>query len=276
MRRALSAVDVVAPAVAPVLLVGQAGTGKEHVARAIHETSARAAQPFVAVKARGVPEDRLEHELFGHDDGRGALAVAAQGTLYLDGVSDLGPALQARLCQVLDTAVPCSAARIISSTTRDLLVEAHQGVFREDLFYRLSVVTVELPALRERGDDVLLLARYFASRCAAEADRPTPSFSAAVLHVLRNYDWPGNVLELESVVHHLIVMSGGVIDVDDLPATVRLNQRRREQGLKRSLAAIEADHIRTVVEMVDGSRSKAAKILGIDRKTLYNKLRRLG
>jgi two-component system response regulator HydG len=269
MRRVYQAIERAAPSTAPVLLVGEAGTGKERIARVIHNCSARASEPFVPVIVAGVPQDRLEGELFGSKD-RGILESAPQGTIFLDGVNALGPAVQARLARVLEEK---GGPRIICSTSKDLLAQVGRGAFLEDLFYRLSVVTLAVPALRERGDDVLLLAQHFASRFAVEAERASPRFSDPVLKILKSYNWPGNVLELENVMQRLVVMGDGTLDVPDLPALMRFSAQR-ERGLMRTLADVEAEHIRAVLDMVEGNRTKAAEILGIDRKTLREKMKR--
>jgi DNA-binding NtrC family response regulator len=273
MRRVFQAIARVAPTAAPVLLVGEVGTGKELIARAIHYCSTCASENFVPINVAGFPPDRLEADLFG-TVGAGGLLASARGTVFLDGVGALAPALQTRLARAFEqksTSAPLP--RIVSSTTKDLLAQMRGGELREDLFYRLSVVTLEVPALRKRGDDVLLLAQHFASRFAAEASHGAPRLSDQLLNVLKCYDWPGNVLELENVMQRLVVMGNETLDVPDLPSLMRFSGVR-ERGLRRPLAEVEAEHIRAVLDLVDGNRSAAAKILGIDRKTLREKMRR--
>jgi len=273
MRRVFQAIARVAPTAAPVLLVGEVGTGKELIARAIHYCSACASENFVPLNVAGYPPDRIEADLFGTKDAVGLLA-SARGTVFLDGVGALAPALQTRLARAFDEkSASATLPRIVSSTTKDLLAQMREGGLREDLFYRLSVVTLEVPALRKRGDDVLLLAQHFASRFAAEANHGAPRLSDQLLSVLKDYDWPGNVLELENVMQRLVVMGSETLDVPDLPSLMRFSGVR-ERGLRRPLAEVEAEHIRAVLKLVEGNRTAAAKILGIDRKTLREKMRR--
>jgi DNA-binding NtrC family response regulator len=164
--------------------------------------------------------------------------------------------------------------RIIAATNKDLLSLVKRGVFREDLFFRLNVITIAIPPLRERGIDILQLALHFASKFAGEFGKPTPRFSDEALEVLKNYHWPGNVRELENVIQRLIVMTEGeLIEVSDLPSLMRFSALR-EKGLNRTLVEVEAEYIRNVLASVDGNKTKAAEILGIDRKTLREKLKR--
>jgi len=165
--------------------------------------------------------------------------------------------------------------RIIAATNKDLMSLVRKGIFREDLFFRLNVITISMPPLRERGDDILLLAHHFATKFAEEFGKPTPQLSDNALQVLRNYHWPGNVRELENVVQRLVVMTDGeLIEVSDLPSLMRFSALR-ETGLNRTLAEVEAEYIRNVLASVDGNKTKAAEILGIDRKTLREKLRKI-
>jgi len=166
--------------------------------------------------------------------------------------------------------------RVLAATNKDLLAMVQRGVFREDLYYRLNVIAVEIPPLRERGDDILLLIRYFADKFSKETGKAVPRFSDRALEVLKNYDWPGNVRELENVVQRLIVMTeGDIIVVPDLPSLMRFTAPR-ESRLNRTLADVEVEHIQNVLASVDGNRSRAAAILGIDRKTLREKLKKSG
>ena len=165
--------------------------------------------------------------------------------------------------------------RIIAATNKDLASLVRKGVFREDLFFRLHVLTIATPPLRERGDDILLLARHFAARFAGEFGKPTLRFSDNALQVLRNYHWPGNVRELENVVQRLVVMTDGdIIEVSDLPSLMRFSALR-ETGLNRTLAEVEAEYVRNVLASVKGNKTKAAEILQIDRKTLREKLKKI-
>ena len=277
---------------ATVLITGESGTGKELVARAIHYSSPRVSSSFVPVNCGGIPEGLLESELFGHIKGAftgatetraGFFQTADGGTIFLDEISETSLSMQVKLLRVLqDKEVYMIGAnrpqkvdvRILVATNKYLLDLVKKGVFRQDLFFRLNVITITLPPLRERGDDILLLARHFASKFAEEYGRPTPRFSDKALQVLRNYYWPGNVRELENVVQRLIVMTDGdLIEVPDLPSLMRFSALR-EMGLNRTLAEVEAEYIRNVIASVDGNKTRAAEILGIDRKTLREKLKR--
>ncbi|UCB51839.1 MAG: sigma-54-dependent Fis family transcriptional regulator [Candidatus Zixiibacteriota bacterium] len=292
VRRVLSAVAKTASTSATVLISGESGTGKELVARAIHYSSARASSTFVPVNCGGIPEGLLESELFGHVKGAftgatesraGFFQTADGGTIFLDEISDTSLSMQTKLLRVLEDKevymVGASRSRkvdirIIAATNKDLASLVRKGVFREDLFFRLNVLTVAMPPLRERGDDILLLAHNFAAKFAEEFGKATPRFSDNALQVLRNYHWPGNVRELENVVQRLVVMTdGSLIEVSDLPSLMRFSPLR-ETGLHRTLAEVEAEYIRNVLASVRGNKTKAAEILQIDRKTLRDKLKK--
>jgi DNA-binding NtrC family response regulator len=291
MAKVWQAVAKAASTMATVLISGESGTGKELVARAIHYNSPRSAAPFVAVNCGGIPEGLLESELFGHVKGAftgatesraGFFQTADGGTLFLDEISDTTLAMQAKLLRVLqDKEVYMVGARrpqkvdvrVLAATNKDLLALVKKGTFREDLFFRLNVINISLPPLRERGDDILLLARHFSARFAKEAGKAAPRFSENALGVLKRYDWPGNVRELENVIQRLVVMTDGeVIEIPDLPPLMRFSAPR-VNGLNRTLAEAEADYIRNVLAEVGGNKTRAAEILGIDRKTLREKLK---
>jgi two-component system response regulator HydG len=293
MSRVWQAVAKAASTTATVLISGESGTGKELVARAIHYTSTRSAAAFVAVNCGGIPETLLESELFGHVKGAftgatesraGFFQTADGGTIFLDEVSDTSLAMQAKLLRVLqEKEVYMVGARraqkvdvrVLAATNKDLFGLVNKGVFREDLYFRLNVINISLPPLRERGDDILLLARHFAARFAEEAGKPTPRFSENALQVLMRYDWPGNVRELENVIQRLVVMTDGPhIEIPDLPPLMRFSAPRAN-GLDRTLVEVEADYIRNVLARVGGNKTRAAEILGIDRKTLREKLKTL-
>ncbi len=277
---------------ATVLVTGESGTGKELAARAIHYGSARASDPFVPVNCGGIPDSLLESELFGHVKGAftgaaesraGFFHAADGGTIFLDEVSETSAPMQVKLLRVLQEKevymVGSNRARkvdvrILAATNKDLWALVKKGVFRKDLFYRLNVITIALPPLRERDHDIILLATHFAQRFAEEFGRPHPRFSSQAISVLRNYDWPGNVRELENVVQRLVLMTeGDIIDVPDLPPLMRFSALRGE-GLHRTLAEVEYEHINNVLASVNNNKTRAAAILGIDRKTLRQKLRR--
>ncbi len=292
MKRVLAAVTKAATTSATVLIAGESGTGKELVARAIHYTSPRASAPFVPINCGGIPEGLLESELFGYVRGAftgatetraGFFQTAEGGTIFLDETSETSASMQVKLlrvlqdkevCMVGDTRVRKVDVRVIAATNKDLLSLVQKNVFREDLFFRLNVITITIPPLRERGDDTLRLANHFAARYAREFGRPVPRFTEAALRIIAGYYWPGNVRELENFIQRIVVMSEReCIDVTDLPAHMRFSAAR-EAGLNRSLAEVEADHIRNVLASVDGNKSRAADILGIDRKTLRDRLKK--
>lgn len=292
MHGIFAAIAKAARTSATVLISGESGTGKELAARAIHYGSARSAAPFVPVNCGGIPEALLESELFGHVKGAftgatesraGFFHAADGGTIFLDEVSDMSPAMQVKLLRVLQEKEICMVgsnrtrevdARILAATNKDLQDLLKKGLFREDLFYRLNVITIFIPPLRERGGDVLLLARHFAAKFAAGLGKSPPDFSDKALQCLKDYDWPGNVRELENVIHRLVVMTDGdLIDVHDLPSLMRFSALRK-RGFTRTLAEVEAEYIGNVLASVAGNKTRAAEILGIDRKTLRQKLER--
>ena len=291
MQKVLKALDKAASTVATVLITGESGTGKELVARAIHYRSDRASSPFIPVNCGGIPESLLESELFGHVKGAftgatesraGFFQTADGGTIFLDEISETSLSMQVKLLRVLQDKEVCMVGssktrrvdvRVIAATNKDLLSLVNKGVLREDLFYRLNVVTIGIPPLRERGDDILLLTNYASKKFAAELGRPTPRFSESALEVLMHYQWPGNVRELENVIQRLIIMSEDeLIEVPDLPSLMRFSALR-VPGLNRTLAEVEAEYICNVLASVDGNKTRAAEILGIDRKTLREKLK---
>jgi len=291
MRKVFEALGKVAPILATVLITGESGTGKELVARAIHYNSARASAPFLPINCGGIPEQLLESELFGYVKGTftgatqsraGFFQTADGGTIFLDEISDTSPSMQAKLLRVLQDKEVCMVGarrtqkvdvRILAATNKDLLSLVKRGVFREDLFFRLNVITIAIPPLRQRGNDILLLTHHFATKFAEELGKPIPRFSDNALQALRNYYWPGNVRELENVIQRLVVMTDGdFIEVPDMPSLMRFSALR-ETGLNRTLAEVEAEYIRNVLATVDGNKTRAAKVLGIDRKTLREKLK---
>ncbi len=293
MKEVYKVIKKTAATSATVLISGESGTGKELLARAIHYNSKRASASFVPVTCGGIPESLLESELFGHLKGAftgayetraGFFQTADGGTIFLDEISETSLSMQVNLLRVLQDKEVCMVGdtrprkvdvRIIAATNRDLRELIKKGLFREDLFFRLSVITVNMPPLRERGNDILVLALHFAEKFAKEFDRPVPRFTDEALEIMKGYSWPGNVRELENIVQRSIVMSdSSVIDVSDLPEPMRFSAMRHS-GLNRSLTEVEADHIRDVLNGVKGNKTRAAEILGIDRKTLREKLKKL-
>ena len=292
MREVFIAICKASSASATVLITGESGTGKELAARAIHYSSVRPSAPFVPVNCGGIPEGLLESELFGHVKGSftgatesraGFFHAADGGTIFLDEISDMSLAMQVKLLRVLQDKEVCMVGsnrtrkvdvRILAATNKDLQGLVKKGLFREDLFYRLNVITIIIPPLRERGDDILLLAHHFLTQFAAESGKATPRFSDEALQSLRSYNWPGNVRELENVIQRLVVMTDGdLIEVPDLPSLMRFSALRNT-GFTRTLAEVESEYITNVLASVDGNKTRAAEILGIDRKTLREKLKR--
>lgn len=293
LRKVFRAISKATSTSATVLITGESGTGKELVARAIHYSSARSSAPFVPVNCGGIPEGLLESELFGHvkgaftgatDSRAGFFHAADSGTIFLDEVSEMSLSMQVKLLRVLEDKEICMVGsnrtrkvdvRILAATNKDLPTLVKKGAFREDLFYRLNVITIAIPPLRERGDDILLLARHYATKFAEELSKPPFRFSDDALQVLRSYDWPGNVRELENVIQRLAVMTDGdLIEVPDLPTLMRFSALRKT-GFARTLAEVEGEYIRNVLASAGGNKTRAAKILGIDRKTLREKLKNM-
>ncbi len=291
MRKVFSAVAKVAPTSATVLISGESGTGKELIARAIHYSSPRASAPFVPVNCAAIPESLLESELFGYVKGAftganetraGFFQTADGGTMFLDEVSATSLSTQVKLLRVLQEREVCMVGsarprkvdiRILAASNKDLLALVKRELFREDLYFRLNVITISVPPLRARGDDVLLLIRHFMDRFAKDTGKPVPRFSDDALRVLRQYHWPGNVRELENLIQLLMIMNDSdVIEVADLPSLMRFSAPRGG-GFSRTLAEVEAEYIRNVLASVDGNRTRAAQILGIDRKTLRERIK---
>lgn len=290
MRRVFTAVSKAASTSAIVLITGESGTGKEIVARAIHYNSSRASAPFVPVNCGSIPDGLIESELFGHTKGAftgavesraGFFQTADGGTIFLDEISNTSMSMQARLLRVLQDGEICMVGsgrprkvdvRIIAATNKDLYGLVRQDLFREDLFFRLNVITIVIPPLRERGKDMLLLINHFVKKFSREAGKSACSMSDDVLRIFQSYPWPGNVRELENLIRQLIIMTDeDVIDVPDLPPHMRFSVSG-STAVMRTLAEVEAGHIRHVLELTGGNKTKAAEILGIDRKTLREKL----
>jgi DNA-binding NtrC family response regulator len=289
-------VEKVASTNTTILIEGESGTGKELVARALHHNSSRASRPFVAINCGALPESLLESELFGHTKGAftGAVAnkpglfrTAEGGTVFLDEVGEISSAMQVRLLRALQEheVVPVGAstpvafdARIICATNRDLEKEVNEGRFREDLYYRLNVIEVHLPPLRERREDIPLLVRHFINRTAREQQREEKAIEAEVMSALINYAWPGNVRELQNAIERAFTLSGESIDLDSLPRRVREAASpvpmRDPDGLRPTLEEIERRHIFQTMAAVNQDKTRAANILGIDLSTLYRKLKR--
>lgn len=291
VKKVLETIEKAAAATATVIISGESGTGKELVARAIHYYSDRASAPFIAVNCGSIPENLLESELFGHVKGAftgafetrlGFFQTADVGTIFLDEISETSMAMQVKLLRVLQEKEICMVGsrkptkidvRILASTNKDLPSMVKKGLFREDLYYRLNVVNIHLPPLRAREGDIPLLAQYFASKFAKESNKPVPQLSRLAIRLLEKYNWPGNIRELENVIQRLLIINDSpVIDVPEL-RTLMGSPLRRPPDTARTLAAVEADYIRQVLDSTGNNKTKAAKILGIDRKTLREKLK---
>ncbi|MGH7475348.1 MAG: sigma-54-dependent transcriptional regulator [Longimicrobiales bacterium] len=297
----LKLAETVSPTDSTVLLSGDSGTGKEIVARYIHALSERADGPFISINCAALPESLLESELFGHvkgsftgavKDKEGLLQAARGGTFFLDEVGEMSPALQVKLLRALQEReiVPVGATeavaievRIIAATNRELEQEIRRGTFRSDLYYRLNVISLHLPPLRERTDDIPLLAEHFLQRFAAErnGDGAVLGLTDGALQALQRYDWPGNVRELENALERAAILcAGGAIDTADLPARILEPPPAAlvadEPPPNPTLEIIERAYILWVLQAEGGNKARAAEVLGIDPSTLYRKLNRYG
>jgi two-component system, NtrC family, response regulator HydG len=299
-RRALDTIRQAAPTSASILLEGESGTGKELAARLVHDLSPRASAPFVPIHCAAIPETILESELFGYERGaftgaigrkEGRFERAHGGTLLLDEVGDMSPAVQVKLLRVLQDGVverlggtqPVQVdVRIVAATNRDLTAEVKAGRFREDLFYRLHVVPVRLPPLRERREDVPLLAGVFLRRYAERNGKELSGFTTAALAALESYGWPGNVRELQHAVERAVVLSrANQVDLEDLPEAVRLTRPAGPPPaavlsipVGTPMEEIERLVIRETLRHTRGDKTLAAQILGVAARTIYRKLDR--
>jgi two-component system response regulator HydG len=298
-REALRLAETVAPTDSTVLVTGESGTGKEVVARWIHERSGRAGGAFLSVNCGALPEGLLESELFGHmkgsftgavKDKQGLFAAATGGTFFLDEIGETTPATQVKLLRVLQQReiIPVGGtetipvdARLVAATNRDLEDEVKRGGFRGDLYYRLNVITVHLPPLRDRRDDIPLLADAFLRRSAGARGGEPKTLAPATLDAMMAYDWPGNVRELENALERAVILSAAdSIAPSALPE--RVSARRAEPLVSDrapatpTLEAIERAYVTWVLQNESGNKSRAAEVLGIDPSTLYRKLARYG
>ncbi len=277
---------------ATVLINGESGTGKELVARALHYGGHVSGSPFVAVNCGGIPDSLLESELFGYVKGAftgasetraGFFQTADGGTIFLDEISNTSLAMQAKLLRVLQekefymvgSKKPFKVnVRVVAASNVDLMELVKKGLFREDLFYRLNIISIDLPPLRERDNDVLLLMDFFLAKYVKELGKAPMKFSRKAVAALKEYAWPGNVRELQNVVQRLVVMADeATIDVPDLPDNFRFSAQRAS-GLNRTLAEVEREYILDVLAANNNNISHSAKILGIDRKTLREKIKK--
>jgi two-component system response regulator HydG len=295
IRRILELIDEIAAVDSTVLIYGESGTGKELVAREIHRRSPRAGGPFVVANCAALPETLLEAELFGYEAGAftgarsrrsGRFERAQGGTIFLDEVGDMPLKAQVDLLRVLQhreferlggSELLRVDVRVIAATHKDLPQMVREGKFREDLYYRLNVIPIFIPPLRERPEDILILAHHFLARFRARFSRPVEGFTPAAAKALVSYRWPGNVRELENLIERLVVLARGRwIDVEDLPPQLFAPPESQEPPAIDNLAVLEEMTIRRVVEATGWNLKEAARRLGIGRSTLYTKLRRYG
>jgi len=290
-------VEKVADTDASILIEGESGTGKELIARSIHFNSRRAAKPFLAVNCGALPESLLESELFGHAKGsftgatadkKGLFRSADGGTILLDEIGEMPSVLQVKLLRALQehevTPVGSSApvkfdARIVAATNKNLETEVAENRFREDLFYRLNVIEIQLPPLRARREDIPLLVKHFIAEIARKQKTNEKPVSKEAMSALVNFDWKGNVRELQNAVERAYILSGEEIDAESLPAKITLNSQnnfemRDPEGLRPTLEEMERRYILEILKSVGDDKTNAAEILGIDLSTLYRKLKR--
>ncbi len=291
MKRVMELVEMVAPTPATVLISGESGTGKEIIARAIHACSPRRLMPMVVIHCGALTESLLESELFGHEKGaftgaqmrkKGKFECAEGGTVFLDEIADISLKTQTDLLRVLQEREIVRVGgsqttkvdfRCIAASNRDLKSLVEAGTFRPDLYYRLNVVSIHAPPLRERKEDVPLLLNHFLEKFSRSMNRPVPEISPEALKLLLNYEWPGNVRELENAVERaMVIRRGQRIEAADFP--FQMSEPSRSNG--RSLDEVERAHVEHVVKDTGGNLSQAARVLHIDRTTLYNKLRKYG
>jgi len=289
MLKIIELIKTVAPTNATVLITGETGTGKEVVARAFHHQSQRRNKPFIATSCAALPESLLESELFGHEKGsftgavgrkKGKFEAADKGTLFLDEIGEINVNTQIHLLRALEekkiTRIGSNEeiavdVRVITATNKDLRNMVMQGQFREDLYYRLKVVTINLPSLKDRKEDILPLAEHFLKKYADENKKEIFNFSPGVIEFMLNYSWPGNVRELENMIEHGVILSKShAVTMAELPQDIIHPTPTQE----KTIEAVTRNHILNVLEETKGNISKAANILGIRRMTLYNKLKK--
>jgi two-component system response regulator AtoC len=289
MLKIFELIRIVAPTNATVLITGETGTGKEVIARAIHHQSNRRNSPFIATSCAALPESLLESELFGHEKGsftgaverkKGKFEAGHKGTLFLDEIGEINANTQVHLLRALEekkiTRIGSNEeiavdVRVITATNRDLRNMVLGGQFREDLYYRLKVVTINLPSLKERKEDILPLAEHFLQKYAEENNKSIINLSPGVIEFMLHYSWPGNVRELENMIEHGVILSkSNTITMNEFPQDIILPTLSEE----KTIEAMTRTHIFNVLEETKGNITKAANILGIRRMTLYNKLKK--
>jgi transcriptional regulator with GAF, ATPase, and Fis domain len=297
LRRALERIAKIAPSDSTVLLCGESGTGKELAARALHRASSRAERPFVAINCAAIPETLLESELFGYEKGaftgaagqkKGQFEMAHGGTIFLDEIGDLAPALQAKLLRVLQQrefvrlggTQPIKVdVRLIAATNQDLRAASDEGRFRKDLYFRLNVVAINMPSLRERGEDIPLLANYFVSRCSQRCKRRVRGISPPAMEYLQRYDWPGNVRELENALEHAVLLGAtDVVMPEDLPEVILEGHAAgagHAAGYHAAISELKKKLILQAFQQAEGNYTEAAHLLGVHPNYLHRLIRNL-
>ena len=295
MRQAVETARQVAPSTATILLTGESGTGKEVLADAVHRWSDRSSRSLVKLSCAALPETLLEAELFGYEPGAftgavgrriGRFEMAHQGTLFLDEVGEMCPTIQVKLLRVIQegtferlgsSETRSADVRLLAATNADLAAKVERGEFREDLYYRLNVINIEMPPLRNRGDDVVLLANYFLHVYNQKNDKELGGFTRPAMAALSRHSWPGNVRELENCIERCVVLSkGSFVDADVLPPSVLAGKTRFEQvviPVGTPLRQAEMQLIEATLNSTDGDKDTAARILGITARTIYRKLK---
>ena len=296
MKKIFKTLSLVSPTNATILIYGESGTGKELIARAIHKNSLRAGKSFITVNCAALPEALLESELFGHEKGaftsalsrrEGRFELANGGTIFLDEIGDLSLTTQAKLLRAIQEKefervggmrTIKVDVRILAATNKNLAKEVEEKTFREDLFYRLNVVAIELPPLRERKDDIPLLAEYFLKKYSKENNRKIEGFSPLSMDLLTRYSWPGNIRELENAIERAVIMCNSAWLLPEyFPDDIRANSSESPKGQSpSSIREMERKVILETLEKLGGNKSRAANALGISRKSLYNKLKEYG
>ena len=296
MQKVFSVMEKVIPNKSNILITGESGTGKGLVAQAIHEAGPRKTQPFITINCGAIPENLLESELFGHkkgaftsanEDKKGLITMAHTGTLFLDEIGELPQALQVKLLHVLqtkeltpvgDTRVITVEVRIIAATNTDLMQRVKEGRFREDLYYRLNVIEIHLPSLRERRDDIPVLIKHYLAIAAKEAGKKIKDIDYEAMQALLAYDWPGNIRELRNTIERATVLADGeVITIHDLPDKFRTLDIEgvSTSSLRQAIDEFEREYIRRSMAECKGNKEAAANKLGVDLATLYRKLKKL-
>lgn len=294
MQEVFDLIRTVAKSNSTVLIQGESGTGKELIARAIHTSSLRSEGPFVAVSCAALPETLLESELFGYERGaftdaittkKGRFELAHKGTLFLDEIGDMSQKTQIDLLRVLEerefrriggTKLIKVDVRIISATNKDLKKLVDEGKFRDDLYYRLNVVSIQVPPLRERKEDIPLLAEHFLKKYSIENKKDIKWIQQDAMNLLMKYDWPGNVRELENIIERAVVVArGDSIGPEELPPTLHVTEKKHIKPIvTKKLKDVEKEHIAYVLKVNNWNIKKSANLLGIDRTTLYNKIKK--